>query len=90
MKTITLAIDGMSCGHCVGAVRSALASVEALAVDQVAVGSATIRVPDAEGETGPAVAAAIAAIDDAGYTAKVGAPAPAGAATLHSLGRHHG
>ncbi|MBE2185145.1 MAG: heavy-metal-associated domain-containing protein [Rhodothermales bacterium] len=42
----TLRIDGMSCGHCVRAVREALGSVEGLAVDEVQVGEATVRPAD--------------------------------------------
>jgi copper chaperone CopZ len=87
MNTITLAIDGMSCGHCVRAVRDALASVESVQVADVAIGSATIQLPEGETPDGPAVAAAIAAVDDAGYPAKVGTPPAPGSPTLHSLGR---
>lgn len=43
MHTTSLAIDGMSCGHCVAHVRKALAAIPGVQVDDVAIGSATIR-----------------------------------------------
>jgi copper chaperone len=43
MEKITLGIDGMSCGHCVAAVKKELAGVQGVAVDDVAIGSATVR-----------------------------------------------
>ena len=67
MKTITLSISGMSCGHCVAAVRAALDAVPGAQVQDVRVGSATVAV-DGEGP-----AALIAAVEDAGYDATLGA-----------------
>ena len=61
---VTLKIEGMSCGHCVGAVRGALADVAGVAVDDVAIGSARIRA-----RTSDDVAQAVRAIEDAGYEA---------------------
>jgi copper chaperone len=65
-ERLTLAIDGMSCGHCVEAVTAALAAVPAVTVRSVAVGVAEIDIaaPDA-GKT------AIEAIDEAGFVARV-------------------
>jgi len=63
--SFTLSIDGMTCGHCVQAVTSALAAVPGVAVRTVAVGSAQITAPD-----GQTVARAIAALDDAGFPAR--------------------
>jgi Cu+-exporting ATPase len=79
METITLSIAGMSCSHCVASVRSALAAVPGVAVEDVRLGSATVR-----GDATPATTAALlAAVEDAGYEATVGdAPAPAGLTTL--------
>lgn len=62
----TLAIDGMTCGHCVRTVTLTLGEVRGVAVRSVAVGSAEIEAPD-----GLTVAAAIAALDEAGYPARV-------------------
>ena len=42
MQRVTLRIDGMSCGHCVNAVRSALEGVHGLRVEDVAIGSAVV------------------------------------------------
>jgi copper chaperone CopZ len=65
MTRTTLKIDGMSCGHCVASVKRALASLDGVTVENVAVGSATLAYD-------PAVASPekIAdVISDAGYTA---------------------
>jgi copper chaperone len=42
METITLQVDGMSCGHCVGSVRRALEAVDGVQVEQVDIGSASV------------------------------------------------
>lgn len=42
MKKTTLTIDGMSCGHCVGAVRAELEKQQGVTVENVRVGSATV------------------------------------------------
>lgn len=62
----TLAIDDMSCGHCVRAVSGALGRVPGVTVRSVAVGSAEIEAPDE-----PTVAAALAAVEEAGYPVRV-------------------
>ena len=67
---LTLTIDGMSCGHCVRAVSAALAGVPGVAVRSVEIGHARIAASDTA-----AVALAIAALADEGYTARAGAPA---------------
>ncbi len=43
MDRLTMNIDGMSCGHCVRAVTRALESVEGVEVEQVNLGTATVR-----------------------------------------------
>jgi len=40
MNQVTLQIEGMSCGHCVGQVRNALARLDGVQVRQVKVGEA--------------------------------------------------
>lgn len=62
----------MSCGHCVSAVTRAMAVVPGVAVKDVVVGSARIEVLNPA-----AAAAAIAAVDEAGFTARVVAEPPA-------------
>ena len=64
---LTLAIDGMHCGACVKRVRVALEKVAGVAVDDVAIGKATVTL------TGAAEADVLAALEKAGYPAKAAA-----------------
>jgi len=77
VRTTTLAIDGMTCGHCVQAVTKALSGVPGVRVKSVAVGSAEI-----EGEDGSAAGRAVAALDEAGYPARALGEAVALSATM--------
>ena len=43
MTTLTMKINGMSCGHCVHAVTKALGAVPGVEVDKVEIGSAIVR-----------------------------------------------
>jgi copper chaperone len=43
MESLTLKIDGMTCGHCVRAVEDALRRTPGVEVGQVAIGSAELR-----------------------------------------------
>jgi copper chaperone len=43
MTELSMQISGMTCGHCVKAVRSALASVPGVEIENVAIGTATVR-----------------------------------------------
>lgn len=63
METMTLKIDGMTCGHCVGSVNRALGQLAGVRVDQVKVGSAVVSFDPATVSTDQ-IADAIA---DAGY-----------------------
>ncbi len=63
MASVTIGINGMSCGHCVAAVSKALAAVPGVTVEAVKIGSATIAIDPAVGS----LAAAETAIDAAGY-----------------------
>jgi copper chaperone len=67
MKTATLHIDGMGCGHCLNAVNRALGQLQGVTVDSVQIGRATVRYD--ESVIGPD--AICAAVDDAGYRATV-------------------
>lgn len=70
MKTVTLHIEGMSCGHCINAVNKALNGVEGANVVSVQVGRAVVETaPD-----GPSADQLVAAVDEAGYDAT---PSPA-------------
>lgn len=68
MERATIAIEGMSCGHCVKAVTSALEELD-VDIEQVSIGSATVSY-DPEATRLDRIAQAIR---DAGYEATVGA-----------------
>ena len=63
MDTVTLTIGGMSCQHCVRAVREALESVPGVQVKRVDVGTAEVDFEPAD--TAPQ--ALLDAVTDAGY-----------------------
>jgi copper chaperone len=65
MRHLTLKIDGMSCGHCVARVETALSKLEGVHVGRVEVGSAEIDYDTAR----TSFARIREAIEDAGYTA---------------------
>ena len=69
MDRMTMSIDGMSCGHCVRAVTNALESVEGVEVEQVDLGTATVRFDPRT--TSPARIAE--AVEDEGYRVVAGA-----------------
>lgn len=60
----TLKIEGMSCGHCEGRVKTALSSVSGVKILKV---SAAEDVAEIEIESEDVLTAAVAAIEDAGY-----------------------
>lgn len=65
MQHLQLAIDGMSCGHCVNAVTRALQDLPGVHVEHVAIGAATVAFD-------PNTASAeqiIDAVNDEGYVA---------------------
>lgn len=78
-NVLNLAIEGMSCGHCVGRVTKALTGIAGVEVMSVAVGSAQLGVTD-----NSAAEAAVAALAEAGYPARSDSPATA------SIGRAEG
>lgn len=64
MDRMTMKIDGMTCGHCVGQVTKALTGLEGVEVEQVQVGTATVSYdPSAASE-----ATIAQAIEDQGYS----------------------
>ena len=63
MKTVEIKIEGMSCGHCVMAVKKALNIVNGIKVEDVQIGKAVIQVD----ENTDALEKAINAIDETGY-----------------------
>lgn len=66
MKQLKLEVAGMSCGHCVHAVREALSSLPGVKVDGVSIGSATVNFD----ETKVTVGELVDAVADAGYEAR--------------------
>jgi copper chaperone len=68
MDRLTLSIDGMTCGHCVAAVRKELAAVSGAEIENVTVGSATVKY-DPRVTTPEQI---VEAIDRAGYAAVAG------------------
>ena len=65
MKQVKLDVTGMSCGHCVHAVKNALAGIDGVKVEAVSIGKATVSIDDGRVTIG----ALIDAVADAGYEA---------------------
>ena len=65
MRSLTLHIEGMSCGHCLNAVNQALARVPGVQVEGVRIGRAEVSYDGAR--VTPALLEA--AVADAGYRA---------------------
>jgi len=68
MENLELTIEGMSCEHCVRAVKNRLATTPGVMVDEVAIGTAKLRYDPAKTN----VEEIEEAIADEGYTAFVG------------------
>lgn len=66
MERLQMDISGMSCGHCVGAVRRALDGVAGVSITSVSVGSAEVAYDAAKAEE----TAILAAVSDAGFPAR--------------------
>jgi len=64
MDRMTMKIDGMTCGHCVGQVTKALQGLDGVQVEQVKIGAATV----AFDSTATSEARIAQAIEDQGYT----------------------
>ncbi len=69
MDTLHLDIDGMSCGHCVGSVKKALAALDGVSLDAVTVGSAELRFDP----TKTRADTILDAVAEAGYPARASA-----------------
>ncbi len=63
MKTYEMIIEGMSCGHCVMAVRKELSKIDNIKVDDVQIGSAKVEYDDNKIDT----QILIKAVQEAGY-----------------------
>jgi copper chaperone len=66
MDRMTMKIDGMTCGHCVGQVSKALENLDGVKVTQVQIGTATV-----EFDSGTTSEARITqAVEDQGYAVR--------------------
>ena len=63
MKTYEMKIEGMSCGHCVMAVRKELSKIDNIKIDDVQIGSAKVEYNENEIDT----RVLIKAVEEAGY-----------------------
>lgn len=66
MERLQMKIDGMTCGHCVGAVKQALTKLEGVSITSLSVGEAAIEY-DASKADAPTI---LAAVSEAGYPAR--------------------
>ncbi len=65
MEQIALDVRGMSCGHCVKAVTTALTEIKGVDVKSVSIGSATVALDPSRASLGDV----IDALSEAGYEA---------------------
>jgi copper chaperone CopZ len=72
MEKLTLAIEGMSCAHCVARVRQTLAAAPGVQVNDVSVGGASLSY-DADATTPEAIADAVSAVGYPAGAANAGA-----------------
>ena len=72
IETINLSITGMTCGHCVHAVSTALQAHPGVVAQEVRIGGATVQA-DLDITTPDALARAVS---DAGYEARVAPGSP--------------
>jgi copper chaperone CopZ len=73
MEKLTLAIEGMSCGHCVARVKQTLAAAAGVHVEDVSIGKASLTF-DTAATTPDAIAAAVSAAGYPARAASAGAP----------------
>lgn len=66
MEQLRLAIDGMSCGHCVASVRRALGALDGIEVQDVTIGAARVAYDPARTRAD----AIVEAVRDEGYAAQ--------------------
>ena len=71
MPHVRIAIEGMSCAHCVSAVDRALRAVPGVATMQVRLGEATLALDPDAAPVERTVSAALDAVRDVGYEAHV-------------------
>ena len=74
MNGVEIEIQGMTCQHCVRAVREALTAVDGVTVERVGIGSAIVAYDPAR--TTPATL--VSAVQGQGYAASIASPGTAG------------
>ena len=88
--SITIRIQGMTCGHCVAAVERAVRGTPGVGEISVQVGRAKVAIP-ATADRDRVIASVLDAIEQAGYSASVDEPvalhAASGAGCCCSTGR---
>jgi copper chaperone CopZ len=67
-ERLMLTIDGMSCGHCLNAVRAALDRLPGVTIEKVTIGSASVLYDPSKANP----QGIIDAVNDEGYTAHAG------------------
>lgn len=65
MKKVKFEVSGMSCGHCVHAVKTAAESVAGVTVESIRIGNVAVALDETQASVGQVVDA----IADAGYDA---------------------
>lgn len=67
MNRVHLEIDGMSCGHCVGAVRKALGNLDGVTPESVSIGHADVSFDPSRVDA----TAIVASVKRTGYEARI-------------------
>lgn len=67
MRNLDISISGMSCGHCVNAVRAALDRLPGVTIDRLSIGQASVTYDPTKSDP----AKIVDAIEDEGYQASV-------------------
>jgi copper chaperone CopZ len=73
MDKLTMAVEGMSCGHCVSRVKQTLAALPGVQVNDVTIGSASLSY-DASITSPEKIATAVSAAGYPARAASAGAP----------------
>ena len=66
MERLQMEIQGMSCGHCVGAVKHALGELDGVSITSLSVGHAEVAYDPAKADA----QSILAAVSEAGYPAR--------------------
>jgi copper chaperone len=67
MTRIALAIDGMSCSHCLSAVRKAIEGIDGAELEELTLGSAKVKLDPSKARPEQVMEA----VEEAGYQAQI-------------------